>query len=53
MGAIIGRLGAFSQGSIKEVNIQGKPYLISNIDDLLFTSKRHLKSTHHATMSFT
>lgn len=36
MGSIIGRLGDFPQGSIKEVSIQGKPYAISNIEGLLF-----------------
>jgi len=36
MGSIIGKLRDFSQGSIKEVSIQGKPYIISNIDGLLF-----------------
>jgi 3-phenylpropionate/trans-cinnamate dioxygenase ferredoxin subunit len=36
MGLIIGRLGDFLQGSIKEVSIQGKPYAISNVDGLLF-----------------
>jgi nitrite reductase/ring-hydroxylating ferredoxin subunit len=36
MGLIIGRLGDFPRGSIKEVSIQGKPYAIFNIDGLLF-----------------
>ena len=35
MGSIIGRLGDFLPGSIKEVSIQGKPYVICNIDGLL------------------
>ena len=36
MGSIIGKLGDFPQGSIKEVNIQGKPYAISNINGSLY-----------------
>lgn len=33
---IIGKLGDFPTGSIKEVSIQGKPYAIFNVDGLLF-----------------
>ena len=32
----IGKLEEFPQGSLKEVSIQGKPYVISNIDGILY-----------------
>jgi nitrite reductase (NADH) small subunit len=36
MGTIIGKIENFPKDSIKEVNIQGKYYAISNIDGELF-----------------